>query len=133
MTDGGQVETGADRRVVTAVERGGASTIATVDVNVDGDTLALLAAIPYGTTAAELSEALDELQAVLEDEPHLTLPAREERDQLRADGGTSTGGTEQLIEDYLDSLDDLSDVTKRSREFAVRDFLQWLEEAGRDV
>jgi len=39
---------------------------------------------------------------------------------------------EQLIEDYLDTLD-MSDATIKSREFAVRDFLEWVEEADRDV
>jgi hypothetical protein len=43
-----------------------------------------------------------------------------------------TGDIEQLIEDYLDQLDG-SHATMRSREFAVRDFLEWVEESDRDV
>jgi len=43
-----------------------------------------------------------------------------------------TSDAEQLIEDYLDQLD-VSDATIQSREFAVRDFLEWVEEADRDV
>jgi hypothetical protein len=48
----------------------------------------------------------------------------------RSDDASS--GTEQLIEDYLDTLD-VADATMHSREFAVRDFLEWVEEADRDV
>ena len=40
--------------------------------------------------------------------------------------------TDKLIEDYLNSLD-VSDATTKSREFAVRDFLAWLEEVDRNV
>ena len=43
-----------------------------------------------------------------------------------------TDETEQLIQDYLDNLDVL-EPTMKSREFAVRDFLEWLEEEDRDV
>jgi len=41
--------------------------------------------------------------------------------------------TDQLIEEYLDSLNDISDATKKSREFAVRDFLTWIEEDEREL
>jgi hypothetical protein len=87
VTDGGH---DWDPSLDTDVERGGASTIATVDVRIDTRHLALVASVPYGTTERELHEALAELEAVLEREPNINLSPRKDRQQVRADGGAST-------------------------------------------
>lgn len=68
-------------------ERGGASTIVTVDGEAGNGAIALVAAVPYGTTQDELDAALDELEAVLDDEPNVCLRSPRDR-RLRADGGT---------------------------------------------
>jgi len=36
--------------------------------------------------------------------------------------------TNQLIQDYLDSRDELQEATLQAHEHAIRDFLDWIEE-----
>jgi len=49
---------------------------------------------------------------------------------LLTDGGQSVDDMDQLIQDYLDDRDELQDATLHAREFAIRDFLDWIEEGG---
>lgn len=45
----------------------------------------------------------------------------------------SSDDIDQLIQDYLDDQDELQDATLRAREYAIRDFLDWIEEGDHDV
>jgi hypothetical protein len=49
------------------------------------------------------------------------------------DGGTAADDVDQLVQDYLDDRDELQDATLRAREYAIRDFLGWIEEVDHDV
>ena len=45
----------------------------------------------------------------------------------------SSDDMDQLIQDYLDDQDELQDATLRAREYAIRDFFDWIEEGDHDV
>ena len=61
---------------------------------------------------------------------HDLLEADQSDRPVATDGGSDVcaDDVDQLIQDYLDDRDELQDATLRAREYAIRDFLDWIEE-----